>query len=53
VREGGEEGECCGGGEEVECGVVDEFGGVGVAVVIVVIGGVIGVLGGSQFGGRD
>jgi hypothetical protein len=50
VREGREEGECCGGGEEVECGVVDEFGGVGVAVVI---GGVIGVLGGSQFGGRD
>ena len=35
MRERGEEGECGGGGDEVEGGVVDEFGGVGVAVVVV------------------
>ena len=36
----GEEGECCGGGEEVECGVVNEFRGVRIAVRV---GGVVWV----------
>ena len=51
MGEGREEGECCGGGEEVECGIVDEFGGVGIAGGVRRVGGVGGVMGGV-FGRR-
>ena len=34
MAEGREEGECCGGGEEVERGIVYEFGGFWVSVVV-------------------
>ena len=54
VREGGEQGEGCGGGDEMEGGVVDEFGGVGVAVVVVfVVRVAVWVLGWGEFGGWD
>lgn len=53
VGEGGEQGECCGGGDEVECSVVDELGGVGVAVVVVVGWVSVWVVGRGQFGGWD
>ena len=56
MRERREEGECCGGGEEVECCIVDESGSVGIAVGVWVwvggIGGVaVGVFGRRELGG--
>lgn len=55
ARQGGEHGEGCGGGEEVEGGVVDEGWAVWVAVGVVGVGvGVpVGVLGRGEFGGGD
>ncbi len=50
VREGREQGEVCGGRDEVECGVVDEGGAVGVAV-LVVVGVAVWVFGGREVGG--
>lgn len=51
---GGEQGECCGGGDEMECSVVDEFRGVGVPVVVIFVVGVsVWVFGWGQFGGWD
>lgn len=51
VGERGEQGECRGGGEEVERGVVYELGGVGVAGAVV--GVAVGVLGDGEVGGGD
>ena len=54
VREGREQGEGCGGGDEVERSVIYEFRSIGIAVVVVVIVWVpVWVFGGCEVGGWD